>query len=342
MEDPEGKGAERTVMKAYAAYNRDKKTRYESSSGGVFPALAEAVLKQQGVVFGVRFDGDFQAVYDCAQTMEEVRKFQGAKYVFPSTDGVYLQVKAYLEQGRYVLFTGLPCHTAGLLYYLRDTDQSTLFCADLVCHGTPERTAWNAWLKEEEQRRGSITGIRMRDKSRGWTDYRIAVTDWSGSEHREYASDHIYMRGFVGSLYLRKPCYRCRFRGMERSSDLTLGDYWGGGRMHPDLDDDGGLSLILCHTKKGKKLLESAAEKLIYAETDPEYAVTQNKALVCSPEEPVEREAVLRALEKGDGFRRATAAWIRRNTDGKIRWRIRRMRRLYKKKIRLLKNLYVL
>ena len=223
-----------------------------------------------------------------------------------------------------------------------DTDQSTLFCADLVCHGTPERTAWNAWLKEEEQRRGSITGIRMRDKSRGWTDYRIAVTDWSGSEHREYASDHIYMRGFVGSLYLRKPCYRCRFRGMERSSDLTLGDYWGGGRIHPDLDDDGGLSLILCHTKKGKKLLESAAEKLIYAETDPEYAVTQNQALVRSPEEPVEREEVLKALEKGDGFRRATAAWIRRNTDGKIRWRIRRMRRLYKKKIRLLKKLYVL
>lgn len=39
----------------YAAWNLDKVVRATSSSGGVFSALAEVVLKQKGVVFGASF-----------------------------------------------------------------------------------------------------------------------------------------------------------------------------------------------------------------------------------------------------------------------------------------------
>ena len=39
----------------YVAWNLDKVVRAASSSGGVFSALAEVVLKQKGVVFGASF-----------------------------------------------------------------------------------------------------------------------------------------------------------------------------------------------------------------------------------------------------------------------------------------------
>lgn len=41
---------------SYAAKNRDEDVRKESSSGGIFTALAENVINEGGVVFGVRFD----------------------------------------------------------------------------------------------------------------------------------------------------------------------------------------------------------------------------------------------------------------------------------------------
>ena len=41
------------VLKVYACYNTDKDVRLSSSSGAVFSSLAENVLEQQGVVYGV-------------------------------------------------------------------------------------------------------------------------------------------------------------------------------------------------------------------------------------------------------------------------------------------------
>ena len=53
-------------------------------------------------------------VSDIAETMEEVTAFFGSKYVKSSFDGIFPRIKQLLEQGRYVLYSGLPCECAGL------------------------------------------------------------------------------------------------------------------------------------------------------------------------------------------------------------------------------------
>ena len=87
----------RKMTKAYAAYNRDEKIRFQSSSGGVFHTLAASVIEKGGVVFGVRFDDQFRAVYDVAEEVRELEMFQGAKYVFPCMNKVCERVGKYLE-----------------------------------------------------------------------------------------------------------------------------------------------------------------------------------------------------------------------------------------------------
>ena len=67
--------------KAYAVINKSKKYLELSSSGGMFLLLAEYVIKKGGVVFGAKYTGSLEVVCDYAETIEEVIKFSGSKYV---------------------------------------------------------------------------------------------------------------------------------------------------------------------------------------------------------------------------------------------------------------------
>ena len=54
-------GEARTPLGTYAAVNPDESVRMQSSSGGVFTALAEKTIDEGGVVFGVGFDQHWTA-----------------------------------------------------------------------------------------------------------------------------------------------------------------------------------------------------------------------------------------------------------------------------------------
>lgn len=45
-------------MKVYAGYSKNQDMRMSSSSGAVFSSLAGYVLKQQGIVYGVKMSED--------------------------------------------------------------------------------------------------------------------------------------------------------------------------------------------------------------------------------------------------------------------------------------------
>lgn len=59
----------------YAAVNPDKEARLASSSGGIFTLLAESVLAENGVVFGARFDKDWNVIHDYTETKEGLKHF---------------------------------------------------------------------------------------------------------------------------------------------------------------------------------------------------------------------------------------------------------------------------
>ena len=92
-----------------AAINGDDADRSGASSGGTFILLARYVLEKKGVVFGAAFQPDFSVAHDYAQTQSEVYRFCGSKYVQSKIGDSYQKAKSFLEQGRYVLFTGTPC-----------------------------------------------------------------------------------------------------------------------------------------------------------------------------------------------------------------------------------------
>ena len=59
----------RLPLKVYASMSKTLKIRMRSSSGGLFTLLAETVIKQGGIVFGAKFDEDWNVVHAWADTM---------------------------------------------------------------------------------------------------------------------------------------------------------------------------------------------------------------------------------------------------------------------------------
>lgn len=135
---------EHKIPETYACYNKDNNIIKNSSSGGIFYLLAENILKNNGVVFGAGFDEEHNVIHIKAETLEELSKLMGSKYVQSSIRDTYKETKKLLEEDRYVLFTGTPCQIQGLKLFL-NKDYDKLYLQDIICHGVPSPKMWKKY-----------------------------------------------------------------------------------------------------------------------------------------------------------------------------------------------------
>ena len=166
---------ERKPQKVYAAINKDEEVRLKSSSGGIFYLLAEKTIEEGGVVFGARFDEQWQVVIDYAETMEGVKAFMGSKYVQARMATAYTDAKRFLTEGRKVLFSGTPCQIAGLHHFLRKP-YDNLLSVDIICHGTPSPKVWGRYLDEVVTAgRKAINDAQFRNNRNGWKAFNCTL-----------------------------------------------------------------------------------------------------------------------------------------------------------------------
>lgn len=250
----------REPLQVFAAINKNEKIRLKSSSGGIFYILAEKVIKEGGVVFGARFDENWQVIIDYADDMKDVEAFMGSKYVQARVAGAYKDAKRFLAEGRKVLFSGTPCQVAGLHKFLRKS-YDNLLTVDFICHGTPSPKVWRMYLDEVLKVGQRISSVEFRNKKRGWKNFsfnlRYNEGDKSISMLSPFQQNH-YMKAFLQDIILRPSCYNCKAKGCSSQSDITIADFWGISTVFPDMDDDKGTGLVFVNTEKGKEALDFA------------------------------------------------------------------------------------
>ena len=286
------------VPLAYAGINNDTNIRLRSSSGGIFTLMAEQILQKNGVIFGACFDEQWGVVHRYTETKEGLSRFRGSKYVQSHIGDSFLQAKRFLEVGREVLFSGTPCQIAGLKNFLRKSYQN-LLTVDVVCHGVPSPKVWQKYLCESvckayHIRRGSsfsladkITDISFRSKEKGWKTYHVKIGYQNGKKDMTPFNNDIYMNVFLSNLSLRPSCYSCPTKLQHVQSDITLADFWGVDRLHPEIDDDKGCGLILVHNDHALSLLKSLDCQLQEQKLDKVIAFNSN--ITYSVKEPVNR-----------------------------------------------------
>ena len=246
----------------YAAKRRKK--RMLSQSGGIFLALAEMVLKEGGVAYGVINSEHLQVMYTRVDKRKNLITLAGSKYVQAYVGRIYREIQNDLSKGRKVLFGGTACHVDGLLHFLKadGTDLGKLVTCDLICHGVPSPAlAETYWKIVKEYYKTEIKDVNYRNKEYGWRNH---VVTYKLKDGREYVSNN-YVRLFYSDCMLNSSCYDCKYAKMDRIGDLSIGDCWGIDEVYPRFNDNQGGSLVHINTEKGMETFEKVKGQFIVA-----------------------------------------------------------------------------
>lgn len=255
----------------YAARAYDDDLRYTSSSGGIFPVLANDVFRKNGVVFGAAMETRGIVRHIMIDNPADIKKIQGTKYVQSEIGHSYKQIKKLLEQDVLVMFTGTPCQCEGLKLYL-GKEYGNLLIVDLVCYGIPSSRIWNKYVKYLENKfGGEMTSYYFRDK-RNKDRGRTIACNINGREHTWRLYDDIYCNLYLNKNIIRPSCYECTYCSEMRISDITLGDFWGIEDVYPQLNDQMGTSLVITHTEKGEKIINASRDSMEFYECSKQQA----------------------------------------------------------------------
>ena len=263
------------VRTAYAAQLLDREALMESTSGGIFTALARAIFQREGLVYGCVWDHKYNAVFGRAEKEKDIIPMRGSKYVWSWAGDVFQEIKDFLKAGRIVLFTGMPCQVAGLRSFLRK-DYANLYCVSFFCGGAPSPLAFREYLKTiTKDVSFEELDFKFRDKKKFGVGVNIS---YQGKGEREYQSfvRNSYFFAYHKKVMHRRPCYHCRYRYKDRIDDLTFGDFWGVSQYHEEFDIRAGVSALLVNSDKGEELFEQIRDQLQVSPTKAAYIAEAN------------------------------------------------------------------
>ena len=288
-------------IKAYAAVNRKKDTLKSSASGGVFPALASIVLGMEGIVFGCTLNKEMKPHHIAISSIENLYQLQGSKYVQSDIGRTYCEVKESLDNGIYVLFTGTPCQIAGLKTFL-GKEYNNLITADLICHGVASSIFFEDYIKYLEGKlKGRVIKFIFRDKSKGLRKLARVIYEKNGRTHSKlmYPIESYYYKYFLDADIDRDSCYECKYACGNRVGDFTMGDYWGIENIHPEIDKENGVSVLMVNSQKGLELIDEIGKYMEITESDFEKARLYNGQLNEPSPKSNRRDGIFKIWKEG-------------------------------------------
>lgn len=293
------------VIDCFVGYNKNEEIKMQSSSGGVFYAIAKMVIESGGCVFGAAFTEKFDVKHIKVEHKEQLDSITKSKYVQSDASLVANDVLEELKKGRTVLFSGTPCQVAMVeKMAIKSGVKEKLLLIDFVCHGVPSPIIWESYLSNVLSPVGNIKAINFRDKThKGWHNYCLYVTYDNNKSFYETHDLNSYMSGFLSNNNLRPSCYQCKFKGDRYYSDITLADAWKIDKDYSDMSDDKGTSLCLIRSQKGIEAIKRVSEELEYKKTDYDKWRKMNPTISLSSSCPTGRELFWRdfsSMEKKD------------------------------------------
>ncbi len=304
---PKDKAIDRTVIEKfeqryYIAKATDKNVLLKSHAGGIFYRLGMKILSEGGVVYGCVFDKDRHARHVRADNAEMLELMCGFKPVQSDTSGIYSSVKADLNRGLRVLFTGTPCQCDGLRGYL-GRDYSGLIMIDVLCGGATSEGVFNRyyyWL--EQKLGGKIMDLRFENKQAFGHSCGIRVL-YRLKRQRFLLSFPLELDRLnsmsIGGAINRRSCGTCKYASVQRVGDISLGRFVNPVQAHPNFPYAKGVSLVVISTAKGAALFEGIKNSICFEESDFERA-SANKRLSLPTAQSPQRKKILTDICRGD------------------------------------------
>ena len=282
--------------KLYAAFNKDEKIRFNSTSGGVFTALAEYQISRGGYVVGAKYNEQHLVEHIIIHKPEEIELLRQSKYIQSDLSNIFSQIKKLLDANKSVMFVGSPCQCAGLKAFLRKKYKK-LICIDFICLGVNSPLAYRKYLNMiEDEHKAKIKQVWFKNKDKGWNNFHTKIIFNDNTEYLQSRRDDAFMKGFIiKNLYFRDSCYNCSFRLLPRQGDITLADFWG---VNKKYDADKGTSAVFISSKHGEKIWKNARRFLWSKKMKLEESFKGNPALFKSRNMPTNSEKIVNDLQE--------------------------------------------
>jgi len=265
----------------YAVKNKKEDILLNSSSGGFFSVIAEYFINKGGKVFGATLNNNLETEHIGISNLEEIYKIRGSKYVQSNTKTTFKEVQRLLDNDIHVLYTGTPCQIGGLKAFLKK-EYEKLCTVEVICHGVPNQRLMKkqiAYLEDKYNDR--IINVLYRDKDIGaWGNIGLTVKTEKGNKRFIPAKLNPYLDAFLSGKTYREVCYKCKYANKGRIADITMGDYWGIKKQHPEFESNNGVSAILINNEKGAKIFEEIKNNLCFIKSTFGKVKEENQNLV--------------------------------------------------------------
>ena len=266
--------------KVYGGYHKNISIRFDSTSGGAFSALANAMYKQGGYVSGAVFNEDWSVSNYISNNKKDLARLRSSKYVESNAEGLFKEIKKLLVAGEKVLACGSPCQMAALRTYL-GKDYDNLIIVDFLCRATNSPKAYRRYLDYlEETYGGKIVYIKAKNKDHGWRSLARKVVFDNGKVYYGEGHEDPYRRGYHLNYFERPCCYDCKFKGLPRIADISLADFWGIEKIDKTLDGNVGTSMIMINTDTGNRFFSGVKNKMELKEFDSQIAFRGNFSVI--------------------------------------------------------------
>lgn len=268
------------IPRVFAAYNKDHEVRIDSTSGGIFSALAIEVFNKGGYVGGAVYNNDHTVKHIVTNDSSRLADIRSSKYLQSYTDTIFPDIKKLLCEGEKVAICGSPCQIQALYQFLKK-DYENLVTIDFICRGVNSPKVFLSYIDMLEKKFGAkATKIKFKAKKWGWHNFSMRINFANG---KEYCQDRWHDLFFIGYLqqgnFARPSCYQCHFKGFPQKSDITLADFWGIETIDPSMDQDCGTSLVMVNSNKGMKLFESIQLQVVFKEFTMQQAAKYNPSM---------------------------------------------------------------
>lgn len=268
--------------KVYSSYHKNDETRFISTSGGIFSALAEGMFERNGIVCGAVWNPDFSVTHIVTNSADELPKIRGSKYIQSNSVGIFKEIKDRLSKGNQVLACGTPCQMAALRKYV-GRECENLIIVDFICSNINSPLIFRKYIENLEAKyKSSVVMYHPKNKEYGgWHKFSFKAVFADGSIYVKQRLDDDFTHCFIGTHVASRPCcFECKFKSIPRVSDITIADFWGIENINPSMDGTNGTSLVIINNRKGESFFNSITDKIVYSEQLLSDAIKYNQNLV--------------------------------------------------------------
>lgn len=299
---------------AYAGYYTSSDILRKCSSGGIVRAVATQVLKNNGLVFGVKYSDNYRtAEYTMIESVDDYEIIAKSKYVESDRSELFRLLPKAISSQKTVLVIGLPCDIAAVRSLVGYPPN--LITCRLICMAIASRESLSQYLDyKEDEYKSKVINLDLRYKKYGEPAFptRVKIDFENGESYEGLWTMQDHYRSFF--IMNRISCNNCHFKTFDSSADLTVGDFQGLTDKKDYYNPDG-VSLIFPHTKRGLEAIKMT-EDFYYKQVDYDETAGYNWMIYHPYPKSVFREEFSKDFVKG-GLRYACEE-LRANQRQKI------------------------